>query len=151
MKRVLKVKYYVRYDGNGGAGTMENSVHTYGYASNLSKNTFTRTGYTFNGWNTKANGTGTTYTDSQTISNLASTNGEVVTLYAQWLEKVNDDDDGNTLTPGTGNDNPSNGSNQGNSNIDKSPQTGMIATILVSLIGIGALGGTIYYRKRIKN
>ena len=37
----------------------------------------TRTGYTLTGWNTKANGTGTTYTSKTTVN--AS-----VTLYAQW-------------------------------------------------------------------
>lgn len=139
------IKYYIRYDKNSGTGTMKNSEHKYGYASNLSKNTFKRTGYTFNGWNTKANGTGTIYTDGQTISNLASNNGDIVTLYAQWSEIVKEDV---PTTPGSGNDNSG---SQGNDNIDKSPQTGMLATILVSLIGIGSLGGVVYYRKKVKN
>ena len=150
----IVIKYYISYDKNGGTGTMSNSEHQYGYASGLSKNIYTRTGYTFNGWNTKADGTGTTYTDGQTISNLASSNGEVVTLYAQWLEEVNDDDDGNPSTPGTDNDysgNDSNQENDKNDNLDNGPVTGSLATILVSLIGIGALGGTIYYRKKFKN
>ena len=36
-------------------------------------------------------------------------------------------------------------------NITESPQTGMLATILVSLICISSLGGVVYYRKKVKN
>ena len=36
-------------------------------------------------------------------------------------------------------------------NITESPQTGMLATILVSLICISSLGGLMYYRKKINN
>jgi uncharacterized repeat protein (TIGR02543 family) len=45
----------------------------------LKTNTFTRTGYTFDGWNTNANGTGTSYTNGQNVSLNSDT-----TLYAQW-------------------------------------------------------------------
>ena len=45
----------------------------------LTTNTFTKTGYTFSGWNTIANGTGTAYADGATYSFTAD-----VTLYAQW-------------------------------------------------------------------
>jgi uncharacterized repeat protein (TIGR02543 family) len=45
----------------------------------LRLNTFTRSGYDFAGWNTLANGTGTSYTDGQSYSFSTST-----TLYAQW-------------------------------------------------------------------
>ena len=55
---------------------------TYDEAKNLTKNTFTKTNYTFTGWNTKADGSGTNYTDEQSVKNLA-TSGEV-TLYAKW-------------------------------------------------------------------
>ena len=144
----IEIKYYIRYDKNGGIGTMKNSEHKYGYASNLTKNAFIKIGYTFNGWNTKADGTGTTYTDGETISNLASNNGDIVTLYAQWSEIVREEV---PTTPDSGSDNSGNqGNNNSNNNIDKSPQTGMLATILVSLIGIGAFGGVVYYRKKVK-
>lgn len=45
----------------------------------LRLNTFTRSGFTFAGWNTLANGTGTPYTDGQSYAFLIST-----TLHAQW-------------------------------------------------------------------
>lgn len=77
--------YYVKYNGNGNTGgSMSNSTHTYDTAKNLTANSFTRTGYTFNGWNTKADGTGTSYTNSASVKNLSSTNGATVNLYAQW-------------------------------------------------------------------
>lgn len=77
--------YTVIYDGNGAtAGTMENSTHTYNSEKNLSANTYSKTGYTFTGWNTMANGGDVAYTDGQSVKNLSSDNGAKVTLYAQW-------------------------------------------------------------------
>lgn len=76
--------YTVTYNANGGTGTTGNSSHTYGTAANLTANGFSRTGYTFNGWNTAANGTGTAYANQASVSNLTATNGGTVTLYAQW-------------------------------------------------------------------
>jgi uncharacterized repeat protein (TIGR02543 family) len=46
--------------------------------TNLTTNAFTRTGFTFNGWNTKSDGSGTTFLDG------ASANA-TMTLFAQWL------------------------------------------------------------------
>lgn len=77
--------YYVKYDGNGTTeGTMSNSTHTYNVAKNLSANTYTMPGHTFTGWNTAANGSGTSYTDQQSVTNLTTVNGATITLYAQW-------------------------------------------------------------------
>ena len=42
-------------------------------------NPFTNPGYTFEGWNTAADGAGTSYSDGETVRNLVG-----VTLYAQW-------------------------------------------------------------------
>ena len=39
--------------------------------------------YTFNGWATSASGA-KTYNDKQSVTNLSSTNGATVTLYANW-------------------------------------------------------------------
>jgi uncharacterized repeat protein (TIGR02543 family) len=59
-------------------------THTYGVVQNLPANSFTRAGYAFTGWNTAANGSGTAYTDGESVSNLTSTQGASITLYAQW-------------------------------------------------------------------
>ena len=69
----------ITYNANGGTGTMENQTILANSTETLSKNTFTREGYSFKNWNTKADGTGTTYTDEEEVSNL----GEI-TLFAQW-------------------------------------------------------------------
>ena len=76
--------YSVKFDANGGTGTMSNQNFTYGTAKNLTANAFTRTGYTFAGWNTKEDGSGTSYADKASVKNLSSTNDATVTLYAKW-------------------------------------------------------------------
>ena len=81
-------QYTVKFNANGGTGTMSDQSYAYGVSQALTANTFTRTGYTFAGWNTKADGTGTKYTDKQSVRNLSSTDGATITLYAQWTEKT---------------------------------------------------------------
>ncbi len=76
--------YIIRYDGNGASsGNMSGAIYKYGTTYNLSGNTYARDNYKFTGWNTKADGTGTAYTDKQQI-NLLSTDNVPSTLYAQW-------------------------------------------------------------------
>ena len=73
--------YIVTFDANGGDdGTMNSQSFTENVPQNLADNEFTRTGYTFTGWNTAADGTGTSYTDGQSVT--LTTAG--LTLYAQW-------------------------------------------------------------------
>lgn len=96
--------YSVVYDANGGTGTMENSSHTYGTPSSLRANTFTLTGYSFSGWNTADNGTGIFYSNQQSVSTLTPTDGEIVTLYAQWTANtytITFDNQGADISSGT--------------------------------------------------
>ncbi|MCE7859977.1 MAG: hypothetical protein DYG86_09350, partial [Chloroflexi bacterium CFX2] len=51
----------VTFDANGGSGSM--SPQTTNNPTALTANAFTRAGYSFNGWNTQANGSGTAYAD----------------------------------------------------------------------------------------
>ena len=60
----------------------------YGVSYTLTANGFSREGYTFAGWTRNADGTGTSYTDGQSVSNLTSTNGATVTLYAKWTGRT---------------------------------------------------------------
>lgn len=77
--------YKVRYNGNGAtSGTMSDSAHVYDTAKVLTRNAYARTGYTFTGWNTKADGKGTAYVDGDSVKNLTASKDGVVTLYAQW-------------------------------------------------------------------
>lgn len=67
----------VTFDANGGSGSM--TVQRDSTSSFLQANAFSRTGFTFAGWDTAADGSGTDY------ANLASYNFAAdVTLYAQW-------------------------------------------------------------------
>lgn len=77
--------YTIKFFGNTHTGGSTASMSmTYDVAKNLTANGFTKTGYVFNGWNTSADGTGTTYTDKQSVKNLTATNGAAINLYAQW-------------------------------------------------------------------
>lgn len=77
--------YTVKYNGNGSTGgSTAASSHSYDTAKTLTANGYTKTGYTFKNWNTKADGTGTAYTNKQSVKNLTATNGATITLYAQW-------------------------------------------------------------------
>ena len=95
-------KYTVTFDKNNGTGTMKDQTFTYGVKQALTVNAFSRTGYTFTGWNTKADGSGTTYTDKQEVTSLTAADGATITLYAQW--KINSytltyDPNGGSVTP----------------------------------------------------
>jgi uncharacterized repeat protein (TIGR02543 family) len=72
-------KISVVFDPNGGYGKMETQILSPNTSTPLTSNTFNRAYFTFNGWNTKADGTGTGYTDRQAVTLTSS-----VTLYAQW-------------------------------------------------------------------
>lgn len=95
--------YTIAFNGNGSTrGSMSNLSMTYGTAKNLTANTFVKTGYTFNGWNTNADGLGTAYTDQKSVNNLTATNGATITLYAQWKAEtytVSYDANGGTGAP----------------------------------------------------
>lgn len=77
--------YKIAFNGNGAdGGSMPAQSLTYDAKSALSANAFTRTGYSFSGWNTSADGEGTAYADGASVNNLSADDGAVVTLYAQW-------------------------------------------------------------------
>lgn len=75
--------YTIRYNANGGSGSMSDTGATYGSNVTLRANSFSRSGYSFAGWATSSGG-GKVYNNQQTVSNLTTTNGGVVTLYAVW-------------------------------------------------------------------
>ncbi|AXG40413.1 BspA family leucine-rich repeat surface protein (plasmid) [Enterococcus gilvus] len=78
-------QYSIQFDKNGGTGTMQGQTLNYDEEKTLLPNAFNRTGYTFAGWNTQADGQGErSYTDQQAVKNLSAEDGETVTLYAQW-------------------------------------------------------------------
>ncbi|MCQ2494726.1 MAG: InlB B-repeat-containing protein [Lachnospiraceae bacterium] len=75
--------YSLVYNANGGSGTNITTTCECGKSYTASTNMFTRTGYTFTGWNTKADGSGMTYSAGASFKDLAAS-GKTTTLYAQW-------------------------------------------------------------------
>ena len=74
----------ITYKANGGTGSDVVQSHGAGSAATLKPaNTFTRKGYTFTGWNTKADGSGNTYAAGKSVSWYDN-----VTLYAQWKQNT---------------------------------------------------------------
>jgi len=71
--------YTVSYNANGGSGAPASQTKWYTTDLTLSSTIPTRTGYTFNGWNTNSSGTGTNYYAGAKYSTNAA-----VTLYAKW-------------------------------------------------------------------
>ena len=96
----------VMYEGNGNTGgaTAGSSVK-YGSTVTISGNGFTKTGHSFNGWNTSADGTGNSYPAGSTFISKPASHGETLKLFAQWkADKWNV-----TLSAGTGIDSVSGG------------------------------------------
>ena len=104
--------YTVKYDANGGKGTMEDSILTYGVTSQVRPNKFTYAGKTFKGWtayrtaqdqwrytNGKSTGwykegsqpagwTKYVYKATAKLTNLTSIVDDTVVFYAQWADKT---------------------------------------------------------------
>ena len=78
--------YAVSFDKNASDATGAMGAQTLyvGEPENLVVCTFRRTGYTFAGWATTADGD-VAYADGASVTSLATTAGASVTLYAQWV------------------------------------------------------------------
>lgn len=75
--------YTVKFDANGGTGTMPSMSFVYGIGKPLPANTFTKESNTFLGW-ARTRVSEVVYTDKQIVSILTATNNGTVTLYAKW-------------------------------------------------------------------
>ena len=76
--------YTINFHGNGGEGDLASLEMTYDQEKQLTKNTLTRKGYQFDGWNTRQDGQGASYADEAPVKNLTAEEGGTVTLHAQW-------------------------------------------------------------------
>lgn len=93
-----KTSYTISYNANGGSGAPSNQTKWYGTNLTLSSTKPTRTGYSFNKWNTNSGGTGTSYNSGATYTANAA-----ATLYAQWTANtytVSYNANGGTGAPG---------------------------------------------------
>ena len=76
--------YTISYNANGGSNAPGNQSKIENKSISLSSSKPTRTGYTFVNWNTKKDGSGTTYKAGASYNSNAD-----LTLYAQWrINKV---------------------------------------------------------------
>lgn len=93
---IALISHVITYDANGGTGRM-NATKT---CEPVATSTFTRSGYQFTGWNTRADGTGQNVKAGDTASFTANT-----TLYAQWQATSHtvtfDTNGGNAIAPQT--------------------------------------------------
>lgn len=92
-----KASHTWSYNANGGSGAPASQTKWYGEHGYLSTTQPTRTGYDFEGWNTKADGTGTSYAPGAECVDDAN-----ITFYAQWSElayTVSFDANGGTGAP----------------------------------------------------
>ncbi len=89
--------FTVVFNANDGTGTTKTQTIAIDAETALAENTFARDNYRFIGWNTKADGTGTSYTNKESVLNLAAENAKV-NLYAVWeqLYTVSFDANGGT-------------------------------------------------------
>ena len=83
--------YTVTYNKNKPAiatsevqGTMDNTSHVFDTASALRTDTYTLIGWRFNGWNTKADGSGRPFANGQSVTDVITSG--TATLYAQWVQ-----------------------------------------------------------------
>ena len=104
------IQYNIKYNTNGGTGTMNDTVVTYGIRTPLRSNQFSNNGLPFIGWHAKrasdnkwyyTNGTYSgwytegnqpsgyykfLYSDEHIVFNTTNVNGDTITMYAQWLD-----------------------------------------------------------------
>ena len=73
--------YTITYNANNGSGAPSSQTKVQNVDLTLSTTVPTRSGYYFAGWNTSANGSGTSYAAGAVYSENSN-----VTLYAQWKQ-----------------------------------------------------------------
>ena len=86
------IRYTVRFNANGGVGSMSDQEFAYDEEKELSRNQFVMAGRTFLGWSRRSSGYVNLfdpfnfYPDEEEVANLAEKSGEIVNLYAVWSD-----------------------------------------------------------------
>ena len=75
--------YSIKFNKNGGSGNMTDQSMVYDRSGNLKKNEFFWAGRTFLGWSKSPTG-GVDFNDCASVSNLVTSAGGSITLYAVW-------------------------------------------------------------------
>ena len=135
--------YKVTYDANGGVGEV---IDPNSYAMNdtvtvLSGKVLSREGYTFSGWNTAADGKGTSY-----LAGTTFTITEDTTLYAQWTK--NGAADIKTETTASGNGNVASAAKT--TAVKTGDESSSLTHLAVMIFGFTLIFITLYWRRRGK-
>ncbi len=77
---VIPTAHTITFDANGGIGEMQPQIFMQGVMQSIDSNIFAKEDYWFAGWNTAADGTGISYSNTQIITISMD-----MTLYAQWI------------------------------------------------------------------
>jgi uncharacterized repeat protein (TIGR02543 family) len=78
--------YTIRYDANGGQGSMDDTAAVYDQPVSLSKSQFTKSDYVLVGWSlSPGEQNQKDYSPEEIVRNLTSVDRQVVTLYAVWM------------------------------------------------------------------
>lgn len=80
------IEYHPNTNKEPHLGEMSIQKFNYDEKKALNTNAYKWPGHIFTGWNTKADGSGTAYTDGQEVRMLTNNNGEILPFYAQWEE-----------------------------------------------------------------
>ena len=81
------ISNHVTFNSNGAdSGSVDPIDLSADGSAVIPDNSFKKSGYIFSGWNTAADGSGTSYSAGATVEGLISTESEEVTLYAQWTK-----------------------------------------------------------------
>ena len=75
--------YKIKFNANGGSGSMATLSATYGKTVTLKANAFKKSGRKFRGWS-RTKGGAVLYGNKAKVKNLTTGNGKTVTLYAVW-------------------------------------------------------------------
>lgn len=155
-------KVSVTYNANGGSGTMGSSECIKSKSCTIKKNTFTKSGYSFDGWTGNDN---KTYTDGQTITISSD-----LTLTAKWKKNNNGSSSPSSSSSSSSSVSSSSSPSSSSSSVSSSPssslspssssgnevndnpQTGEIAIFGVWVIALGAICYSFwYFRKANEN
>lgn len=131
------VQYHITYDANGGAGSYQGPDVDSGatdWVCALSDTGITRSGYTFTGWNSEADGTGTSYAPGDYVTLVSD-----MTLYAQWKKEAVVTQSGPVINKG---------STMSSSAVKTGDTNGL--TLWISLLGVSLLGLAVLPRQQVR-
>lgn len=81
--------YKVVYNGNGATGgSTANTSLTYDKPGTVAENGYIWESHVFVEWNTKPDGSGTSYKPGDKVTNLTDKDGDVIKVYAIWDEQI---------------------------------------------------------------